>query len=172
MRILEWEDWSHISLVPQVFIMETILLEMFVQSQNSHVHSCLQRSLWLSNGAFLLDAPTAEYREGELTAELKLELSKERVRNHLVTEKNANTCNVKSNLVNSFTWNKMWKGLFWWFCNSFLLWLFRQDLQADLRIISETTENKKRASLCHNNWILWDWNQISTPFYNCFKARS
>lgn len=35
----------------------------------------------------VFDAPEAEYKEGEITAELKLELSTECVRNHLVTEK-------------------------------------------------------------------------------------
>lgn len=77
MMILEGDDWSHISLAPQVFIMETSLLEKSVQPQSKHVLPSLQWRLQLSDQAGILDALRAEYKEGELTAELKLELSTE-----------------------------------------------------------------------------------------------
>lgn len=59
-------------------------------------------------------------------------------------------CNLKTNVVNHFTWNKMWKGLCWWVCNFFF---FTLAFQADLKAISETIDIGDRTPTCYTNWI-------------------
>lgn len=87
MRVLEREDWRHIALEPRVFIMETSSLEKWVQQHGQYAHPSLWSRLWLHEGVGILNAPKAQYKEAELTAELKLELSTDCARNHLVTER-------------------------------------------------------------------------------------